>query len=186
MKRRFSLGVVLGISAGALFLSGCATTQTRISQHPEIYSSLSPHEQALVSRGQIAEGMSQSAVFLAWGNPDQRAEGRVMGRPSETWVYFAYNHGGYPYGSPYYYGHGYHIGLVSGHHGFGHGGGHHGFYDPFAHNPYFYPHGLMRTAYPYRTVSFRNGRVIAYQTLAAGGGPSGVSVGVGFGVSGHH
>src|SRR5207249_9569300 len=67
MKRQFfSWALATGLAASALILTSCSTTETRISGHPEIFQSLAPRDQALVSRGQIRDCMSQSAVWLAW------------------------------------------------------------------------------------------------------------------------
>jgi outer membrane protein assembly factor BamE (lipoprotein component of BamABCDE complex) len=72
MKRQFFFrALTLGLSASAIILTSCSTTETRISNHPEIYQSLSPRDQALVSQGQIRTGMSENAVCLAWGSPEQ-------------------------------------------------------------------------------------------------------------------
>jgi outer membrane protein assembly factor BamE (lipoprotein component of BamABCDE complex) len=70
MQRRvLSVALTFGMAAGALTLTGCATTEARISQHPEMYQLLSPTDQALVSQGQIRPGMTTDAVWLAWGTP---------------------------------------------------------------------------------------------------------------------
>jgi hypothetical protein len=101
-------GVVRGaltfaIAAGVLIFSGCATPGGRISQNPQIYQSLSPGDQALVSQGQIRKGMSMEAVWLAWGTADQTVPASIHGRPAETWVYLRYETPP-SYGGPYYYG----------------------------------------------------------------------------------
>ena len=83
------VALTFAITAGALIFSGCGTTGGRISQHPEMYQSLSPRDQALVSQGQIRPGMTMDAVWLAWGTPDQKIPNNMGGHPSETWVYFA-------------------------------------------------------------------------------------------------
>lgn len=163
MKRRlFSTALVLSAACSALFLAGCSTTETRISAHPEIYQSLSPSDRALVSEGRIRNGMSQNAVFLAWGSPDQKTSSVVQGRPAETWVYTAIASSPYPYGwGPGYYGRGYY--------GFYHLRRHQHrnvirprlFYDPF----YYPSYSSQSYTYPDRTVSFQNGRVVAYQFL---------------------
>ena len=44
-------------------------------------------------------GMSRSAVWLAWGSPDQKIMGNMAGTPTETWIYIYY--ATYPY-YPYY------------------------------------------------------------------------------------
>jgi hypothetical protein len=104
MKRQFlSKALVPGIAAVTLFFTGCATTQSRISNNPEMYQHLSATDQALVSQGQIRRGMTMDAVWLAWGDPEQKIPGDMHGGPGETWVYLRY---ATPpsYGGPYYYG----------------------------------------------------------------------------------
>jgi hypothetical protein len=168
MTRRFlSGGLLLAAACGALSLAGCSTTQTRIADHPEIYQSLGVTDQTLVSRGEIRSGMPQNAVWLAWGAPEQKAAGEMRGRPSETWIYQNYTDA-YPYGYGYGFGYPYGVG------GFGFGGGfairsHHGrrfafVGDPF-YDPFFYSYIPPRIPYPYKTVTFVNGRVVSFQYL---------------------
>ena len=165
----FCRALTLGIASSALILTGCSTTETRISKHPEIYQTLSRNDQALVSQGQIRARMSQNAVWLAWGSPDRKIVGNMRGRPSETWIYVNYitaPYGyGYPYG-PYRYGYGYgfmSLGFVGSHH-------HHGgrsfvfFGDPFF-DPFYYSYIPPSIPYPTRTVTFANGRVVSFQYL---------------------
>src|SRR6202035_5886676 len=103
MKRQFiSRALTLGIAASAIILAGCSTTDTRISDHPEMFNSLSPSDQALVKEGKIRVGMLQNAVWLAWGAPEQKAMGAMRGRETETWIYVTYT-SAYPYGYPYGY-----------------------------------------------------------------------------------
>src|SRR6266542_345867 len=91
MKGQFlSKALTPGIAIGALIFAGCSTTETRISGHLEIYQSLSSRDQALVSQGQIRDGMSPNAVYLAWGSPDRKIVGNMRGRPTETWLYLHY------------------------------------------------------------------------------------------------
>ena len=104
MQRRILVvALILGIAAIPLLFSGCATTEARISQNPEMYQRLSSTDQALVTQGQIRRGMTTDAVWLAWGNPDQKIPDNMRGRPTETWIYLRY---ATPpsYGGPYYYG----------------------------------------------------------------------------------
>ena len=103
MGRVARVALTFAVTAGALIFGGCATTGTRISQHPEMYQSLSPRDQALVSQGQIRTGMTMDAVWLAWGAPEQKIPGNMRGRTTETWVYLRYNTPP-SYGGPYYYG----------------------------------------------------------------------------------
>src|SRR5438045_5363294 len=117
MKRPFFFRVVMfGVAASALTLASCSTTETRISRHHEIYQTLPSRDQALVSKGQIRAGISQNAVWLAWGSPDRKILGNMRGRPTDTWIYVNYTTApygyGYPYG-PYRYGYGYGFGFTS-------------------------------------------------------------------------
>ena len=104
IKRRFfcwALSTV--ITACTVLLVGCSTTESRINEHRDLYASLSPRQQQLVAQGQIAPGMSQNAVWLAWGSPGQKVNGFARGHATETWVYFGYANA-YPYGYGYGYG----------------------------------------------------------------------------------
>ncbi len=101
-RRKFFWALTIAVVFSALLFGGCATVQSRISAHPEIYQSLSPQDQALVSQGRIREGMTQNAVWLAWGSPEQKMVGAARGRPVETWLYLEYSYAYPPY--PYGYG----------------------------------------------------------------------------------
>jgi len=104
MQRRILfLALTFGTAAGTLIFTGCATTEARISQHPEIYQRLSSGDQSLVSQGQIRPGMTTDAVWLAWGTPDQKIPANVGDSHGETWVYLRYETPA-SYGGPYYYG----------------------------------------------------------------------------------
>ena len=174
MKRRFYLGAsTLGLAAGALILTSCSTPQTRISDNPNLYQSLSARDQGLVSQGQIRPGMSRNAVWLAWGSPDQKILGNIRGRPTETWVYVYYSsYPYYPYYGPYYpYGPGigYSLGYttVSTANGTVHYRGDRCyvfFGSPF-YDPFFYSVPVS-IPYPGKVVTFSNGRVMSFQYLA--------------------
>lgn len=165
MKRQILMrALTFGILASALMLTSCSTTESRISEHPEIFQGLSPRDQALVSQGKIREGMSQNAVWLAWGNPDQKAMGDMRGRSTETWIYVAYR-SAYPYG----YGYGYPYGGFGGFYGGGliHGyyGHHYAFFGHPFYDPFYYSYIPPSIPYPYKTVTFANGRVMSFQYL---------------------
>ena len=159
MKHRFSPCVFLVATAAvALLLSGCSTVESRIADHPDIYHSLSARQQQLVANGQIAPGMPRAAVYLSWGSPDQKVEGAMRSTMTETWIYIQYTTA-YPYG----YGGGFGFGGVIATHR------HHGrsfafIGDPFF-DPFYYSYIPPSIPYPYRTVTFANGRVVSYQSL---------------------
>jgi hypothetical protein len=168
MKRHVSLCVLwLFIAAGGLFLSACSTVGTRIEKNRTAFEQLSPKERALVSEGKISVGMSQMAVYLAWGQPQQKATGVVRNSPTESWVYTVTTSAYGPYGyGPYWYG------GWGGYAGVRYLGFHHGrrFYGAFAYpwwDPFYYPFAAT-IQYPEKMVSFQNGKVVAFQFLSPG------------------
>jgi hypothetical protein len=173
MKRQLSSkALTFGIAAGALFLASCSTSQTRISDHPDLYQTLSARDQALVSQGQIRTGMSKNAVWLAWGSPDQKFVGNMGGSPTETWIYIYY--ATYPYYGPwgsYSSGLGYTLAHTSVGGATGSAHHHHGgrtfvfFGSPF-YDPFYYSYIPPSIPYPGKVVTFSNGRVVSFQYQA--------------------
>src|SRR5262249_13287771 len=163
--------LLLGLAAGAFCLTSCETVENRISEHPDMFNTLSPRDQALVRQGQIRSGMSMNAVWLAWGSADQKTVGEMRGHPTETWIYVHYATGygygyGYPYGYPYGPGFGFGgVGVIRTHH---HGRSFVFFGDPF-YDPFYYSYIPPSIPYPYKTVTFSNGRVVSFQYLAGYG-----------------
>jgi hypothetical protein len=164
-RRLFSWALLSVTAAGAFLFGGCSTPESRISEHRDLYASLPARYQPLVAQGQIAPGMSANAVWLAWGSPEQKVNGFARGHSTETWVYYTYTdaypygygYGRYGYGYPGFYGAG--LSVFRTHHGrrfvvFGDP-----FYDPF------YSYIPPRIQYPDKTVTFVNGRVVAFQHL---------------------
>jgi hypothetical protein len=143
MKRQSLSGALtFAIAAGSLVLTSCSTIESRISEHPEIYRNLSSRDQALVNQGHLRAGMSANAAWLAWGSPDFKVIGNMRGHFTETWIYVHY--ATYPYYGPY---------------------GPFGFFgDPF-YDPFYYSLIPPSIPYPYKTVTFSNGRVVSFQYL---------------------
>jgi len=146
MKRRFFLRASsLAVAIGTLALTSCSTPETRISDHPDLYQSLSRRDQALVTQGQIRIGMSRTAVWLAWGTTDRKIVGNMGGGPTETWIYTYY--ASYPY-YPYYNPLDYYFGAP--------------LYDPFCYS--WFPQSIP---YPGKIVTFANGRVVSFQYVTS-------------------
>ena len=146
MKRRFFVRVsTLALATAALILTSCSTAQTRISEHPDLYQSLSHRDQALVNQGQIRIGMSRTAVWLAWGTSDRKVLGNMGGGPTETWIYTYY--ATYPY-YPYYNPLDIYFGAP--------------LYDPFCYS--WFPQSIP---YPGKVVTFANGRVASFQYVTS-------------------
>src|SRR5437870_5251171 len=79
--------LLLGLAAVGLCLTSCETLDNRISEHQDIFNTLSAGDQALVRAGKIRSGMSMNAVWLAWGSPEQKTSGEMRGHATESWIY---------------------------------------------------------------------------------------------------
>jgi hypothetical protein len=146
MKRRFFLRIsTFGLAMGALILTSCSTPEARISEHSDLYQSLSHRDQMLVSQGQIRAGMSRTAVWLAWGSPDRKIMGNMGGNPIETWLYTYYaTYAFCPYCGPW---------------------------DPYFGAPLYHPFCDScfppNIPYPGKIVTFAHTRVVAFQYFAS-------------------
>ncbi|PYJ30779.1 MAG: hypothetical protein DMF24_04075 [Verrucomicrobia bacterium] len=167
MKRPILSGALtFGVAASALITTSCETTENRISTHPEIYQRLSANDQAMVGRGQIRPGMSQNAVWLAWGSPERKIKGNMRGHITETWIYITYETAPYPYWGSYGpwewgYDFGPSIAFVRTRH---HEHGFIFFGDPF-YDPFYYAYIPQSIPVPYRIVTFADGRVVSFQYM---------------------
>lgn len=141
----------------ALILGACATNpaEQRVKRYPELFGKLPRRERDLVLRGEVAEGMSQDAVYLAWGRPGRVMAGSRGGRSNERWAYFraapagASSLGYGAYGPhPFHAAYGVHPAF-----GYGYGPG------------WGFATGIDYVPYLDRTVEFSNGRVVAWERL---------------------
>ena len=74
----------------SLLIPACASkspADRRIQKNPQHYGGLTTEERTLVRQGRVKEGMSEDAVFLAWGRPDRVRSGSRQGIQTETWLY---------------------------------------------------------------------------------------------------
>src|SRR5260370_11705918 len=159
-----SKALLSGLAAVGLCVTSCETMENRISEHQDMFNSLSPGDQALVRAGKIRSGMSMNDVWLAWGSPEQKTSGEMRGRATETWIYIENRYA--PYGSAYYPYYGYGPGFYG---GFGVARFHHHnrfvfFGDPF-YDPFYYSYIPPTISVPYKTVTYSNGRVMSFQYL---------------------
>lgn len=99
---------LLPTAVACLVFAACAplTPQGRIDRNPQAFAALSSRDQALVRQGQLARGMSQEAVMLAWGRPDRQLVGTRGARRIERWDYEALRpvYGTHSFGGFGYYG----------------------------------------------------------------------------------
>lgn len=112
-----------------------------------MFHALPPAQRGLVRQGLIMEGMTKDAVFLAWGVPDRYSESVADGERRETWLYIGYRNEeipGYAW-RPY-------RGIYCD-----------PYYDAFAYRP-----ARVSVPYLYRSVTFEDGRVVAYEAPVRG------------------
>jgi len=76
-----------------LLLTGCATSsvESRRRERAAGFAALSPEFQTLVNDGQIRRGMTQDAVYIAWGKPAQILQREDQQGVVTIWLY----HGGW-------------------------------------------------------------------------------------------
>lgn len=79
--------ILLLLSALSVVSCSLPSPQNRIADNGGMYSKLTPEHRQLVSQGNIEEGMSKDAVYLAWGAPDKIFQGEKNGIDKERWVY---------------------------------------------------------------------------------------------------
>jgi hypothetical protein len=81
--------IVFAVLLAGLFLTGCATSnvQSRKKERAAGYAALSPEFKALVDEGRIRKGMSQDAVYIAWGKPAQILQQENAQGPATIWLY---------------------------------------------------------------------------------------------------
>lgn len=73
----------------SLLLCGCATStlEKRKSEKWSSYQSLAPDQKTLVDQGQITVGMTEDAVYLAWGKPSEILQSEDQTGPATKWLY---------------------------------------------------------------------------------------------------
>jgi len=85
--KRWSTILVVGC---ALLVCGCATPDSRIKKHPELFDSFPPETQEEVRQGRVHIGFSQDMVFIALGKADREYTRRTAGGVTEVWSYTAH------------------------------------------------------------------------------------------------
>lgn len=84
-----------GISLAILWLVGCSSTPAtdprniakRKAERPTAFAALTPEQQAFVDQGQIRVGMTEDAVYLAWGKPASVSMSEGSSGLSTLWQY---------------------------------------------------------------------------------------------------
>ena len=71
----------------SLLLIGCATTQSRITQHQEAFDQLSVERREMIVNGQVDIGFTPAMVYMALGAPHRKMLQKTLEGESTGWVY---------------------------------------------------------------------------------------------------
>ncbi|MBE7537605.1 MAG: hypothetical protein HS122_04260 [Opitutaceae bacterium] len=88
--KSFHLRLLLAPMLLVLFAAGCSTPQSRIDKNPAAFSRLTPQQQDLIKKGQVALGFDKEAVQLALGEPDRLITRTDASGTKEIWSYTTY------------------------------------------------------------------------------------------------
>lgn len=76
-----------GVSVAVLWLTGCATPESRIKKNPELFSSFPEGAQQQIRQGEVDIGFTPPMVEMALGRPDRQYSRRTPQGLSEIWSY---------------------------------------------------------------------------------------------------
>jgi hypothetical protein len=117
MMKTFGLILLL-----AALVSGCATPKSTIesrkTERAAAYAALKPEERALIDQGHIKIGMTEDAVYIAWGQPSQVQNSESASGIVTTWIYTGTGYQEHRYWSNHRYGYGF---YGRGRHGYAYG-----------------------------------------------------------------
>ncbi len=77
----------LTAAAVLVLAAGCETPTTRARLHPGAFAKLSAADQRLVLAGKVRDGLTADAVYIAWGEPDEKRATTGGKEPAESWLY---------------------------------------------------------------------------------------------------
>jgi hypothetical protein len=85
--------VLIILLLGVFCFSGCntSTVASRRKERTAAYTALPPEDRALVDQGQIKIGMTEDAVYIAWGKPQEVLQSEDARGRQVVWLY----HGNY-------------------------------------------------------------------------------------------
>ena len=81
----------ISLALSCILLSGCATStiESRKKEKAAAYAALTAEDRDLVAKGQIKVGMSQDAVYIAWGPPADILQSQAGNSGLQTtWLYY--------------------------------------------------------------------------------------------------
>jgi hypothetical protein len=154
LRNAIKLGIGIASLIGCILTQGCSTPSSRFAAKAAALKGLSPADRQLVLNRNIRQGLSEDAVFAAWGPPSKTNVDYTAQGPQECWTYDVtyYGDGGGDFGVSH--------GLVHGKNG------------DYNDASNFYPApdpaatlgGTRSNTVPMKRVIFRNGYVVNYET----------------------
>lgn len=83
-RRVFALALSSSLVA---MTSACENARTRAHDHAAVFAKLSADDRRLVLRSEVREGMGTDAVYIAWGEPDEKRATGIGKDGAEHWRY---------------------------------------------------------------------------------------------------
>lgn len=87
MQDGYRLGRVVLAGAFLACSFGCASPDSRIKKHPEIFNTFPPEVQEEVRQGRVHIGYTPDMVFIALGKADREYTRRTADGVTEVWSY---------------------------------------------------------------------------------------------------
>ena len=86
-------GIVTAVAMLLLMIAtGCATPESRIKKHPEMFSAFPPEVQERVRLGEIRVGDTSDMVYIALGHPDRVYTRQTSHAALEVWAFTEHNY----------------------------------------------------------------------------------------------
>ena len=89
MKQMTRAVIWMVVMITPLFLTGCATPESRINKNPELFAIYPPEAQNLIQQGKINLGFTSDMVTMAMGQPNRIYTRATSGETIEVWSYTA-------------------------------------------------------------------------------------------------
>jgi len=73
-----------------VFLTGCATVQTRRTEFVKAHTELAPEQRDAIMKGAVITGMSRDMVIATWGEPIDEVNEIINGNEVKSWIFQAF------------------------------------------------------------------------------------------------
>ena len=89
-KQRKKYFLYASLSFALLWNLGCATTESRIKKHQDLFDQYDLETQTNIKNASVELGFDEQMVYLALGHPDRKYSRDSLNGRSEVWSYTSY------------------------------------------------------------------------------------------------